>query len=162
MLWEQPYSQVSQYTPLGPIISNYTNNSTKAFFPLILAQQMQPAILGSPTTLDLFQALPSQAACIPLSHKHQPALTPPRSMYQTLTLVDRIVHSQVINVTEECPLKITIHTMLQTQSTWTCIDNSGQRFTQSSSTVYINVTRSIIRQGMVSQVYRSMVTMPAA
>lgn len=122
---------------------------------------MQPATPGSPTILGLLQALPSQAACITLSHKHKPALTPPHSMYQILTLMDQIVPTQAFNVMEKCPLTITIHTMLQTQSTWTCIDNSGQRFIQISSTVYINVMRSIIHQGMVSQVYRSMVTIHA-
>lgn len=162
MLWEQPFSQVSKHTPLGLIISNYSNNSTRTFFLLILAQQMLPATPGSPNTIGLFQALPSQAACIPLNHLHQLAISPPRSVYQTLTLMDQIVHTQVINVMEECPLTITIHTMLQTQSNWTSIDNSGQRFIQNSSMVYINVMGSIIRQGIVSQVYRSMVTIPAA
>lgn len=162
MLWEQPYSRVSQHTTLGPILSNYSNNSTRAFYPIILAQQMQPTTPGSLTTLVLFQALPSQAACIPLSHQHQAALIPPKSMFQTLISMDQIVHIQVINVMEECLLKITTHTMLQTQSTWMCTDNSGQRFIQSSSMVHINVMMSIIPQGTMSQVYKLTVTMHAA
>lgn len=162
MLWEYPFSQVSKHAPWGPIISNYSNNSMRTFFLLILAQQMQPASPGFLNIIGLFQALPSQVPCIPLSHQHQLALFLLRSVYQTLTLMDRIIHTQVIHVMEECPLTITIHTMLQTQSNWTYISNNDQCFIQNSSMVYINVMGSIIRQGIVSQVYRSMVTVTAA
>ncbi|CAG5928557.1 unnamed protein product [Menidia menidia] len=40
VLWEQPNTPVIHHTLLVSIHSKYSNNSTKAYFPLILAQQM--------------------------------------------------------------------------------------------------------------------------